>query len=104
MVSARVARKIFGALLILVATSTLIQAVGATYFFDPQASLRLKAAPGLRVFLTEPSAQTNSRVSVLLVFSNIPSLKQLTQLAEFGKLETFTGHVASMRLPASVLP
>ena len=104
MVSARAARKIFAALLILVATSTLIQAVGATYFFDPQASLRLKAAPGLRVFLTEPSAQTNSRVSVLLVFSNIPSLEQLTQLAEFGKLETFTGHVASMRLPASSLP
>ena len=28
----------------------------------------------------------------------------MRQLAEFGKLETFTGHVASMRLPMSVLP
>jgi Subtilase family len=103
-VSARVAKKTVAALLLLVAISSLIQAVGATYFFDPQASLRLKAAPGLRIFLTEPSAQTNSRVSVLLVFSDIPSPEQLTQLAEFGKLETFTGHVASMRLPVTVLP
>ena len=104
MVSARVARKTVAALLILVSISTLVQAVGATYFFDPQVSLRLKAAPGLQVFLAEPSAQTNPRVSVLLVFSDIPSPKQLSQLAEFGKMETFTGHVASMRLPVSVLP
>ncbi|MGD0178096.1 MAG: S8 family serine peptidase [Candidatus Bathyarchaeia archaeon] len=104
MVSARVARKTVAALLILVAISTLIQAVGAIYFFDPQVSLRLKAAPGLRVFLAEPLVQTNSRVSVLLVFSDIPSPEQMRQLAEFGKLETFTGHVASMRLPMSVLP
>ena len=104
MVSTRAAKNIIAVLLILVAISPLIQAVGAPYFFDPQAAFRLKAAPGLRVFLAEPSALSNSHVSVLLVFSDIPSPEQMRQLAGLGKLETFTGHVASMRLPASVLP
>jgi hypothetical protein len=102
-VSAIVARRTIVAILILVTVSSLIQAVGAAYFFNPQVSLRLKAAPGLRQFLAEPSGRTDSRVSVLLVFSEIPSPEQLTQLMEFGKLETFTGHVASMRLPVTAL-
>jgi hypothetical protein len=102
--SARFARGITVALLILVTISLVIQVVGATYFFSPQASLRLKAGPGLRLFLAEPSAKTNSRVSVLVVFSDIPSPDQLSQLMEFGKLETFTGHVASIRVPLSDLP
>ncbi len=66
--------------------------------------LRWKADPALRSFLAEASPKSQAQVRVLLVFSDVPSSEQIRELSELGKLGTFTGHVATMHLPLSLLP
>lgn len=84
--------------------SPLVQAVGATFFFDPQVTLHWKADPALRNFLSKTPTVNQSQVSVLIVFSDVPSSRQLQQLSALGTLEAFTGHVAAMHLSPSVIP
>jgi hypothetical protein len=84
--------------------SPLVQAVGASFFFDPQVTLHWKADPALRNFLSKTPTEDQAQVNVLIVFSDVPSSRQLQQLSALGTLETFTGHVADMHLPTSMIP
>jgi len=84
--------------------SPLVQAVGATFFFDPQVTLHWKADPALRNFLSNTSTGSQGQVTVLIVFSEVPSSQQLRELSGLGTIETFTGHVATMHLLRNLLP
>jgi len=92
------------AVLSLATVSPLIQAVGATFFFDPRVILHWKADPALRSFLAERSTKSQEQVRILIVFSDVPSTRQMRELLALGTLETFTGDVATMHLPLSLLP
>jgi subtilisin family serine protease len=76
---------------------SVFQATSAVPFFDAKVMLRWKADPGLRTLLGEPP--TDRPVSVLLVFSEVPSPGQLDVLNSIGTISTFTGHVAAVTLP-----
>ncbi len=92
------------AVLTFAAISPLLQIVGAPFFFDHQITLHSKADPALRSFLAQSSTAITGEVRVLLVFSDLPSPQQMRELRELGVLESFTGHVATMHLPGSLLP
>ncbi len=81
-----------------------MQSVGAQFFFDHTVILESKADPALRSFLANRGLQDDSQMRVLLVFSEIPSSRQIRELYEFGSVESFTGHVATMRLTRTLLP
>ncbi len=91
-------------LLTFAAISPLVQIVGAPSFFDHQIILQSKADPALRRFLAKLPRENSAEVSVLLVFSEIPSAVELQELRELGSVESFTGHVATMHLPINQLP
>ncbi len=92
------------AILIFAAISPLVQIVGAPFFFDRQVILQSKADPALRSFLAKTSSASSAEVNLLLVFSSVPSAQQLRELRELGRVESFTGHVATMHLPLGMLP
>lgn len=84
--------------------SVFAQSVGAPYFFDDRVTLEWKANPALRVFLRGKPTDNIAPVNVLVVFSSIPSLKDLAVLESLCRVETFTGHVATVSLPPNLLP
>ncbi|HYB67160.1 MAG TPA: hypothetical protein VEC43_02440, partial [Candidatus Acidoferrales bacterium] len=87
-------------LLTLVLTVTIFsvfaQSVGAPYFFDDRVLLRFKADPPLRLYLQSEGVHESTRVNVLLVFSTVPSPDELATLTSICRLQTFTGHVATV--------
>ncbi len=84
--------------------SVFAQSVGAPYFFDDRVTLRLKADPPFRVYLESKGISESTRVNVLLVFSTVPSQDELTLLNSLCRLQTFTGHVATVNSPIDSLP
>lgn len=105
MISSRELQKLLPlVLLAIAAVSPLIQAVGASYFFDHQVVLHWKADPTLRTFLAGTPPASSAEVNVLLVFSQKPTPTELQELGKYGGIGTFTGHVASMHLRLDLLP
>jgi subtilisin family serine protease len=94
---------LFALALVAISLSVLPQSVGASVFFDNRVTLRLKSDPPLRTFLAYRPRDTE-RVNLLLTFSTPPSTIELAMLASLCRVETFTGHVASVNLPINLLP
>ncbi len=92
------------ALLGLAAISPILGAVGAPFFYDAQVILDSKGDPALRTFLARASTNTQEQISILLVFDDIPTSQQISELSRLGTIETFTGHVANIRVPVDLLP
>ena len=84
--------------------SVFAQSVGAPYFFDDRVTLEWKANPALRVLLQGKPIDNIASVNMLVVFSSIPSLNELAVLESLCRLETFTGHVATVSLVPNLLP
>jgi len=94
-------------LLVVTLTLVMLQPISqnvSAVFFDPNVTLRLKADPGLRTVLGQIDSEDDSRVGVLLVFSEVPSAEELDAIRSIGNVETFTGHVATIYLPRHSLP
>lgn len=105
MISRRQLLELFSIALLTFATiSPLVQIVGAPFLFDHQVILHSKADPALRRFLAKTSTASSAEVTVLLIFSKIPSAQELQELRELGTVESFTGHVATTHLPTNLLP
>ena len=88
----------FFAILILAITlfSVAAEGVGATALFDGRVILDWKANPALKAALPDILQNSQTKVSVIVVFSSIPSSEQLHALQGLGRIRTFTGHVATI--------
>lgn len=95
---------LLGLVLAVTIFSVFAQSVGAPYFFDDRVSLKLKSDPPLRAYLQSKEIRESTRVNVLLVFSRVPSPVELAALASLCRLQTFTGHVATVNSPIDSLP
>jgi len=93
-----------GLVLAITVFSVIAQSVGAPYFFDDRVTLEWKADPELRVLLQSKPMDNVAPVNVLAVFSSIPSFNDLAVLDSLCRVETFTGHVATLSVQPNVLP
>lgn len=77
--------------------------VGAAPFFDGRLILDRKADARLRAALPDFSRNAQSRISVLVVFSSVPTADELYALRSLGSLSSFTERVAALSLPSGSL-
>ncbi len=73
-------------------------------FFDREVILRSKSDPTLRMIFASRASDTQTPVSIMLVFSHILSDQELAELKSISRIGTYTGHVASVTLPIASLP
>ncbi len=90
-------------ILTLALASLIIENVSASYFFDDTVTLRWKSDPALRSVLARTSLAAGDAINVVLTLSDVTSGEELMMLRSLGNIKTFTGHVATMKIPRETL-
>ena len=89
-------------ILAIILLSTAATGVSAESFFDRRVLLDAKADARLRASLPDID-QSLGKLGVIVVFSSVPSGRQLDELRAIGNVRTFTGHVATIDVAPTLL-
>jgi subtilisin family serine protease len=90
--------------LVIVLAASLTQSAGAAVFFNPAVTFQWKSNPELRTRVELTGFSASTPIGIILVFAQVPTSEDLEALYSLGTVQTFTGHVATMTVAASMLP